>query len=261
MHAESMLGSSYDLSSCGIGVQREVTRCLAYEPDAIPRKGYLATALHAGDRSNLIFSADLALKEEGPLDRRTSRTLGIEIAVLHDHSRELEDGALVHFAYGEPFRGPVNYRWNARKAKELLETLYREGYFSGAPPHEAKDAVSAFRMWGFNSDFVVVVREAGSVVDSKRIKAEQHALMLGEGRPFYVRFHAEKLDVMASVAERALELRKRLTGEEDYVNAIAENEKRWRQNWSKLFGEEMPPATELIRSARETARSAREAFA
>jgi len=58
------------------------------------------------------------------------------------------------------------------------------------------------------------------------------------------------LRVMANIAEEALAVRENATGEKDYGPPESE---RWRSNWMGMFDEEMPPVTQLIRSARETA--------
>lgn len=251
--AEGLLESSYDLSSCGIGVERQFTDYLAHRPGDIGDIDYLDRNVLMDGRSNLISSPSLWSEEHTCFDRETLRRLRKGLKELHAEERQLYDAFLNHHVTGSPFNGPVDYEWNGETAGEFLDMLYENGYMTDIKPSESDDIVSQFLRFGISIGVISEIIHSGGNIDIARIENARKAFIYGDGKESYLRFHTRKLHLMADIADEALKVWKRETGNNDYVLKPGEDGERWRSNWEKMFDEEMPPATELIRSARETA--------
>jgi len=241
--AENILASSYALSSCGIGVQRQLVNYLVDNPPMILEEDCLVETLDTGYTSNML-TAKVILEEA--FEKSIYLAINRRVDELREAWKKLESGLWKVLAYGSDFNDTDDSSSDFEELKKMFENLVGKGYFSEIPP---ENIMLHFLSEGADMKFGLELSKVNIEFDYDKLKTESHKQMLGKGRKDYTGFHAGKLILMADVANEALLVRKNETEEPDY---IPEASGRWRE----LFNEDKPPITQLIKSAHESAKMA-----
>ncbi len=233
-YARRSLQSAYDLSSCGMGVQRQLVSFLMNKPDEVRNRKYLVESLVAGTGSNLIaFGSEKTFLPSGLMAVKGA------LHALDQNYHELNNSLWKSLAYGKAFSDSDKSPFTISELPHFFESLVQKGYISRMPSTKAAET---FLAYGFQTLFGRALLKEGADYDPEKIIRDEQELMLGDARKASVGFHAQKLGTMILIAEQSLTALKHETGEGDYLP----RNPTLLKNWKRLFEEDVPPVSGLI---------------
>ncbi|MCX6814876.1 MAG: hypothetical protein NTY20_04485 [Candidatus Aenigmarchaeota archaeon] len=234
--AEGIVENAYDLSSIGIGIQRQLVDYIVHNPEGIRNRGYLSDALISGTNSNLIAAASVEAEETFSPEGLASVKSALQS--LRKNHKELEYKLWRRLAYDIPFKGSGQDYLEMQEALGILESLSRKGYFSKPP---SKKAVEKFlRGWNTMGFGAALVKE-DIEFDYEKMAGDVQEVMLHEGRNDSAGFHSHKLGSMVIITEQALEvLPSKMIGYRPEM-----------PRWKDLFNEDVPPVRILLESSKK----------
>jgi hypothetical protein len=231
--ASKIVIDTYDLSSCGLGVQRAVVAALL--PGVLEKRDFLEQPVAAGTGSNLFspnnftavhFKSDLAVEEfrsRCGLLQRDWVTLHRRVLRLLADFTEISAKVLSK----EEFRIVAQKILGTKDiAQQTFDSLYRD-----------RDSY--------------LFRAFISVAHDDRLtwldKAYRSALLSPKLRREMIKFQARKLKLMADISEHCL-CDERAYTDNQVPEYICEEHKK---NWQGYLGEDLPPLHDLITGSRQ----------
>lgn len=230
-----ILGHTYDLSSCGLGVQRSVVAALIPDPLLANIRELLRGNVGHGPGSNLLshynFSPEYFESAE-IINKFTER-----LALLN------RDWSTVHRRALRLLAG-----FNEISAKDLSEKEFEivAKVILNSQNIEQRTLAELFRSrddYLFRA-FIAVASDDRLTWLGETYKA---ALLSTELRREMIKFQARKLKLMADISAHCLREDGALTGNE-IPESVSGSTK---DNWRKYLGEELPPLGDLIAGSRE----------
>jgi len=245
-YASDCLKGCY-LPQNGIGTQRQLVRELIHSPETVTRTSYLLEALLSGAASNALVPYDF----NDIFSEQKNRELRSMLRQLQDAAVNVQHRTLRALAYDTPYDATNQSTLELAEVAPLFERLIKKGYFPHAPDEKlARMLISS----GLGITWLSDYSATGYRMNTKAFREKEIGIIMRDGKDAYTGFHADKLEVMAEIGEAALGVWRAETGNQDYVHPDASLE----ENWRRLFSEQLPPASVLIASARETAMDARQ---
>ncbi len=251
-YAGSILRAAYDVSSCGIGVQRQLVTLLVNDPSLVRASDYLERALLAGTGSNLIVNAKTTGKDVfQPGDANNVKAM---LQSLGHDCRDFEHSVLGALA-GADYAQARSIKLSLHEAVGLFTTLAGKYYFSRPP---SRRAVERYLMYGMGMEFAETLGREGVKLDHQRLFGDMEEVMLDSARKGCVEFHSGKLTVMryiVNLADLALAKEAGASGYSEWLNGLKQDT-RLTEKWKELFDEGLPMPDALISSSRKAVEEA-----